>query len=116
MIASEHRELFGETARLVDAIASLGDVPLVVLAAGKPNPAFGPVAEEYQRYWIAQSRALTAKSTNGRFLLAEGASHYLYLDVPELVAENILSMVRAVRAETSGTQETDANIGSSARQ
>jgi pimeloyl-ACP methyl ester carboxylesterase len=109
MIASEHRELFGETARLVDAIATFGDVPLVVLAAGKANPAFGKAAEEYQKYWIEQSRALTARSANGRFVLAEESSHYLYLDVPELVAENILSVVRAARTETSGTEETDAN-------
>jgi len=100
MIASEHREMFGETARLVAAISTFGDLPLVVLAAGKPNPAFGEVAEEYQRYWVGQSRTLAEKSTNGKFVLAEGATHYLYLDVPELVAQNILSVVFEVRAKT----------------
>jgi hypothetical protein len=99
MIASEHREMFGETARLVGAISTFGDMPLVVMAAGKPNPAFGEVAEEYQRYWVEQSRALTDKSTNGKFILAEGASHQLYLDVPELVAESILSVVYEARAK-----------------
>lgn len=99
MIASEHREMFGESARLVSAVSTFGDMPLVVMAAGKPNPAFGEVAEEYQRYWIEQSRALADKSTNGKFVLAEGASHYLYLDVPELVAESILSVVYEVRAK-----------------
>jgi len=93
MIASEHREMFGETARLVDAVSTFGDLPLVVLAAGKPNPAFGEVAGEYQNYWVGQSRALAERSTNGKFILAEGASHYLYLDVPDLVAESILSVV-----------------------
>lgn len=99
MIASEHREMFGESARLVSAVSTFGDMPLVVMAAEKPNPAFGEVAEEYQRYWIEQSRALADKSTNGKFVLAEGASHYLYLDVPELVAESILSVVYEVRAK-----------------
>jgi len=99
MIASEHREMFGESARLVSAVSTFGDMPLVVMAAGKPNPAFGEVAEEYQGYWIEQSRALADKSTNGKFVLAEGASHYLYLDVPELVAESILSVVYEVRAK-----------------
>lgn len=108
--------MFGRTARLGGAIATFGNVPLVVLAAGKPNPVFGPMAKEYQKYWIEQSRVLAAKSTKGRFLLAEWSSHYLYLDAPEVVAENILAVVRAVRAETLGTQETDANIGNSARQ
>jgi len=105
MIASEHREMFGETARMVDAVSTFGGMPLVVLAAGKPNPAFGEVAEEYQRYWVGQSRALASKSTNGKFILAEGASHYLYLDVPELVAQNILSVVNEVRAKALGRAE-----------
>jgi pimeloyl-ACP methyl ester carboxylesterase len=102
MIASEHREMFGETARMVDAVSTFGDIPLVVLAAGKPNPAFGEGAEEYQKYWIGQSRALADKSTNGEFILAEGATHYLYLDVPELVAQNILAVVDEVRIGPPG--------------
>lgn len=102
MIASEHREMFGETGRMVEAISTFGDMPLVVVAAGKPNPAFGAVAEEYQKYWIEQSRLVADKSTNGKFVLAEGASHYLYLDVPELVAQNILSLVFEARAKTPG--------------
>jgi pimeloyl-ACP methyl ester carboxylesterase len=109
MIASEHREMFGETARIVDAVSTFGDVPLVVLAAGKPNPAFGKVAEEYQRYWIGQSRALAKRSTKGKFILAEGATHYLYLDVPELVAKNILSVVYEARVKTSGGVEIAPN-------
>jgi len=66
---------------------------------GKPNPAFGEAAAEYQEYWVGQSRALAKKSTRGKFILAEEATHYLYLDVPDLVAENILSVVFEVRAK-----------------
>jgi pimeloyl-ACP methyl ester carboxylesterase len=99
MIASEHREMFGETARLIGSLSTFGDTPLVVLAAEKPNPAFGKRAEEFQRYWVEQSRALTDKSTHGKFILVEGSSHYLYLDAPELVAESILSVVREARAK-----------------
>jgi len=99
VIASEHRQMFGETASLVGSISTFGDIPLVVIAVGKPSPALGEVAEEYQRYWVQQSRALAEKSTNGRFVLARGASHYLYLDVPELVAESILAVVYEVRAK-----------------
>ncbi len=99
MIASEHREMFGESARLAGAISTFGDIPLAVVAAGEPNPAFGEVAKEYQRYWVEQSRALTDKSTRGTFILAEGASHYVYLDVPDLVVESILAVVNEVRAK-----------------
>jgi hypothetical protein len=97
MIASEHRELFGVSARMVDSISGFGDIPLVVLASGKPNSAFGEIAGEFQSYWIEQSRALSEKSSNGKFILAEESSHLLYLDVPELVAESILSLVRETR-------------------
>ena len=98
-IASEHGEMFGKTARLVAEISTFGEMPLVVIAAGKPNPAFGEVAEEFQSYWVEQSRALTKKSTRGKFLLAEESSHQLYLDVPELVAKSILALVHEMRAK-----------------
>lgn len=97
MIASEHREMFGESARLAAEIPSFGKTPLVVMAAGVPNPRFGAIAEEYQDYWIGQSLALSRKSSNGRFVLAERSSHYLYLDAPDLVVETILSVVDRVR-------------------
>lgn len=99
MIASEHREMFGRSAKLAGGISSFGDLPLAVMAAGKPNPAFGEGAEAYQKYWIGQSRSLAEKSTKSKFILAEKASHYLYLDAPDLVAESILSLVREIRAK-----------------
>ena len=98
MIASEHREM-RETARLVEGISTFGDVPLVVVGAGKPNPAFGPIAAEFQGYWVEQSRALAAKSTRGKFIFAEESSHFLYLDVPDRVEAAILSVVNDARAK-----------------
>jgi len=100
MIASEHREMFGETAKLVSAIPTFGDMPFMVLAAGRPNPAFGDVAEAYQKYWIEQSRILSKKAENGRFTLTEDSTHHLYVDALELVAESVLSVVaRCVLSE-----------------
>ena len=99
MIASEHREMFGESARLVSEISSFGDTPLLVMAAGKPNPAFGDLAEEYQAYWVEQSRSLSQKSSIGKFVLAEESTHHLYKDMPDLVVESILSVVYQVRGE-----------------
>jgi len=99
MIASEHREMFGESAKLVSEISSLGDTPLLVMAAKKPNPAFEDLAQEYQQYWIEQSRRLSSKSSKGRFILAEKSTHHLYKDVPDLVFESILSVVHQARGE-----------------
>ena len=92
-IASEHREMFGESARRVGAIETFGDIPLVVIASGRSNPMFGDVAEEYQTYWAEQSEAIAGKSSNGRFVFAENSSHNLYVDEPDLVFENILAVV-----------------------
>jgi len=97
MIASEHREMFDESAKLVSEISSFGDTPLIVMASGKANPVFGDIAEEYQKYWIEQSRSLSHKSSKGKFILAEESTHNLYTDVPDLVVESILSVVYQAR-------------------
>lgn len=99
MIASEHREMFGESARLVSEISSFGNTPLLVMAAGKANPFLGDLAEEYQRYWIEQSRIISYKSSKGKFVLAQESSHHLYLDVLDLVADRIQSIVNDIRVE-----------------
>jgi pimeloyl-ACP methyl ester carboxylesterase len=97
-IASEHREMFAASAQDAAAIPGFGDLPLAVMAAGRVNPAFGPAAGDYQRYWIEQNRLLAAKSRQGRFVLLPDSSHYLYLDAPGAVEEAVLSMVRRARA------------------
>ena len=95
-IASEHREMFRKSARQASAIGSFGKLPLVVMAAGQANPMFGDIAEEYQQYWIDQSRWLAGKSQDGKFVLAEDSSHRLHLDVEDLVVEVILSMLAEI--------------------
>jgi pimeloyl-ACP methyl ester carboxylesterase len=97
VLASEHEQMFGASAEQAGDISSFGDIPVVVIASGRANPMFGDVAEEYQQYWVEQSRRLAEKSTNGRFVFAEESSHNLYVDEPELVLENILSVVSEVR-------------------
>ena len=97
MLASEHREMFAASAIEASAVASFGDIPVVVVASGVPNPAFGEVADEYQRYWAAESEALSAKSSRGRFILAGESSHMLQQEAPDLVAEVVLSMVDSLR-------------------
>ncbi len=96
MIASEHSQMT-KTAERVEAIESLNGTPLCVMAAGRLNPAFGPVAGEFQKFWIDQSRILTGKSTRSRFILAENASHHLYRDAPDQVEECIVSMIETIR-------------------
>ena len=102
-VASEHEELFGETARQVAAIGSFGDLPLTVIASGSPNPLFGPTAEKYQRFWIEESRKLAGKSTRGKFALIEESGHQLHKDAPDKVLEAIRQMITESRQpEASG--------------
>ncbi len=96
-IASEHREMLGESATLNAAIETFGDIPLTVIASGVPNPVFGAVAGEYQRYWIEQSRAVAGRSTRGKFVLAAESTHHLHRDASSTVQEAVVSMVKDLR-------------------
>ena len=97
MMASEHREMFNSSSQQASSIASFGAIPLVVMASGVPNPIFGDVAEPYQLYWAAQSKALSAKSSQGRFVFAETSTHRLHHDASNLVSDIVLSIVLSLR-------------------
>jgi hypothetical protein len=58
---------------------------------------FGDIADEYQQYWIDQSRAVADKSSRGKFILAEESSHHLHRDASTIVHEAIVSMVQDLR-------------------
>lgn len=96
-VASEHRQMFGASGRAAAAIKSFGDLPLIVIASGRPNPGFGDVADEYQRFWDEQSRALSKKSSRGDYVLIENSSHILYADAPEQVLEAVRKAVQEAR-------------------
>ena len=96
-VASEHAALIAESASQVAAIASFGDIPLIVIGSGKPNPAFGADAEAFQQFWIEQNRELATMSTNGTFVLAQQSSHYLHEDAPDVVLDAVRQMVERAR-------------------
>ncbi len=97
-IASEFREMFGETVRLLGSIDTFGDLPLAVIASEKANPQFGEEAEAYQQFWIEQSLLVSQKSTRGTFVLAAGCSHLIYEDNPSLVVKTIQQIIETARA------------------
>ena len=92
-VASEHAALITEGAAQVTAIGSFGDLPLIVIGSGIPNPVFGSDAEIFQQFWIEQNQELAEKSSRGTFVLAPESSHYLHEDVPDVVLEAIRQMV-----------------------
>jgi len=92
-IASEQLEMTGSSARMVAEIQSYGNMPLVVIASEVPNPMFGEVAEEYQKYWIESSRELAHKSSEGKFILAEGCTHRLHEEAFDTVIASVVEIL-----------------------
>ena len=93
MVASEMTEMLGATAEQLAAIESFGNMPLTVVAATQPDPRFGDSAQAFRQFWNEQSEELAQKSTRGVFIRAEGSSHHIHLDAPELVFDAVLEMV-----------------------
>lgn len=97
MLASEMTELPQATAGQLAAIQSFGDLPVTVVGATKPDPRFGASADAFRQFWNEQSEQLAQKSTRGLFVRAEGSSHHINLDAPELVRDTVLGMVLEAR-------------------
>jgi pimeloyl-ACP methyl ester carboxylesterase len=95
-LASEHEMLFTKSAQQLAAIDGLGDIPLIVIGSGIPNPAFGGSAPAFQEFWIESSRELTSLTTRGRFILAKQSRHHIHEDDPELVVDAIVELIRHV--------------------
>lgn len=90
--ASEHAGMLDE-GRAVTAISSFRDLPLLVVAAGRANPAFGDSAEAYQDFWAEESAALSARSSRGRFRRLETVGHNMNREAPGLIADLIRDFV-----------------------
>jgi pimeloyl-ACP methyl ester carboxylesterase len=93
MLSSEMTEMFAGSAQQAARIKSFSDLPLTVIASTQSNPNFGASAQTYQQYWIAQSRALSEKSTRGKFILAQGSSHHIHLAAPQLVLDALRELI-----------------------
>lgn len=91
--ASEFEEFFGRTADEVAAIESFGEFPMVVIGASEPEPAFGDDGPAFRQFWNEESQALTLKSASGQFILAEGSSHHIHLDAPQLIIDAVLEIL-----------------------
>jgi hypothetical protein len=81
-LLSEHEMTFSRSGEQVQTVADLGELPLVVVAAGVPNPAFGDSATEFQEFWIESSRELATLSRHGDFILASESRHHIHQDAP----------------------------------
>ncbi len=95
-LASEHNEMLNSSARQIGRIESFGYLPLTVIGAGQPNPAFRQWASSYQAYWITTSQMVASKSTRGEFILADQSSHHIHHDAPEIVLEAVKDLITLI--------------------
>ncbi|HET9221612.1 MAG TPA: alpha/beta hydrolase, partial [Roseiflexaceae bacterium] len=77
----------------LQAAPSLGDRPLLVLAAGQ-NMTGIP-------YWAEAQRRQAALSTHGRLIIAEGSGHAIHWEQPTLVIDAVRQVVDDVRSRLS---------------
>jgi len=88
-VASEHEQMFQSGWSWMASVTSLGDMPLVVIASGVPNPQFGASAAEFQEYWRDSSEELSHLSTRGRFVFVAESTHNIPGDAPEEVVDAV---------------------------
>ena len=94
---------YGETSftQAREAGTDLGDLPLVVITAEqsiqKMNLPLDFPEEEMVEIWNALHVDLASRSTRGRRVIAEGSSHDVALDRPDVVIDAVLDILREVR-------------------
>ena len=84
-----------ESAQQAHAAGGLGDVPLIVLTAGRPSEG-GTTAE--QRAWIDLQAGLTRLSTRGRQEVVYDSGHMIPFEAPEAVIDAVRGVVAEARA------------------
>jgi pimeloyl-ACP methyl ester carboxylesterase len=79
----------------------LGDIPLVVLAAGRSDGAPPGITDDDWKKISDEKRQqkadLATLSTNGVLVVAETSGHHIHLEDPQLVVESIKRVLDAVR-------------------
>jgi len=79
--------------------ATLGDLPLIVLASARPSglPAQGG-GGDLQEAWLEMQRELAALSSQGELRPLPESGHYIQYDQPEAVIEAVQDVVRRCSA------------------
>ena len=86
-------------------LVTLGDIPLIVLSQSHRDPETVPsgaaitpaVLQEYDQTQEQLQRELTALSTNGKRIVADGSGHYVQLDRPDLVIRALEELLAVAR-------------------
>jgi pimeloyl-ACP methyl ester carboxylesterase len=88
--AAEARERAADDAQL-QAAPSLGDRPLIVLAAEQSMTGLP--------YWAEAQPLLAGLSLNGRLIIVEGSGHSIHWDQPAVVIDAVQQVVGQLRGQ-----------------
>jgi len=86
--------------------AGLGNLPLIVLAAGQditpllnasPSASSTPAPLRFGSRWLRLQQELASLSTQGRLTIIENSGHYIHLDQPERGIQAILDVLAITR-------------------
>lgn len=98
--SSEGVDLSASSAQ-ADAADLLGDIPLVVIAAGRglvtPFAEQIPRAEELDLVWRELQRDMVTWSTRGELVVAADSGHCIHCDDPQIVVDAVRRVVEAER-------------------
>ena len=84
-------------AALAAAGRSLGDLPVIAVAGGRPDArAYGADAEAFTRSWGEQAAAIAGLSTRGEYVLVAERGHNLPAEVPGRVGAAVRAMLERV--------------------
>jgi pimeloyl-ACP methyl ester carboxylesterase len=83
-------------------IRSLGDIPLIVISAGRPAITAGrgiseADAEQFKAVTVELHSEMAALSPRGKRVLAEESGHYVQVDQPQMVVDAIREVVEAAQ-------------------
>jgi pimeloyl-ACP methyl ester carboxylesterase len=95
--ASAYEEYEQNGERVVNNDRTYGDLPLIVISAGKPGLWAPEATDEYpalQADWTDSHKALAALSRRGERRVAEGSGHLVQLKRPQAVIEAIRDVIR----------------------
>ena len=84
---NEYRE-YSTAAQAIAAAGPFGNYPVRVLTATNH-----PASVEWESLWESMLGSLAAEALQGKKITFEGASHYLQLDRPREVAQNIIELL-----------------------
>ncbi len=102
IVASSGCRAWEKSADEARAAGSLGNVPLLVLTAGRPltmgDPAEDREVQEFHEIWVHQLQPrLAALSTRGKQIIVENSSHGIAGDMPSVAVEAVRQLLSETR-------------------